>query len=175
MIAERDTQVEPHLRLEETIGLERRLVAASWQNHKEMARVADCLGLGIDDFLDRTCGVAVGYLRECAGSNRRPSWADAAPYLERYGVSTLGELYFVLVDAPVPEDDSVTDLVQLVQRAANERADEDCRYVTRRVTLLILHALSCPRCRRCAECLKSQQRPRRVCPPKRQRKATVYV
>ncbi len=174
MISEPSSQVESRPSgFQADRGIERRLVAASWQNAVELARAADSFGLGFDDFLDQLCGVAVGYLRQCAENDQQASWNSAATYLRRFGVAHIHDLYCVLVDTPVPESDSIPDLVQQVQRAADARADDDCRYATRQVTLLVLHALSCPHCRRCAAFGTDARRPSIARRGKPKRKAAV--
>lgn len=173
MIAEHETPVASYrLHLEKTFALERRLVASGWQNPVELVRAADCLSLDLADFSDRLCGTTVGYLWQCTERNGKPSWSDAAEYLSHLGVTNVDDLYFLLVDTLVPEDDSITDLAQQVQRAADQRADEDCRYVTRKATLAVLHALGCPRCQRCAKS-QSDVLPRSVRPSKRRRRVVV--
>jgi len=155
------------------IETEKRLLCLGWRDPSELARVADAYGLHVDDFRDRLCGVAVGYLRECGDDNRTPSWPEAVDYLARHGFRNADDFYFILVDKPVPDGDTVTDLVEQVQRAADDRAAEDCRYVTREAVSLTLHALGCPRCQRCAKPDRNGARPRSVGRSKRRRKAVV--
>ena len=140
------------------IDAERRLLAAGWWNPSELARAADAFGLHGGDFLDRLCGVAVGYLCSCTANNCEPKLSEAAEHLPDLGIpNAIDELYFVLVETPLSPGDALPDLAQAVQQAADERSEADCRAVTREATLIVLHALACPRCRQCARAVQSSR------------------
>ena len=121
---------------------ERPLLAAAWVNPPELARVCDAYGLHVDDFRDRLCGVAVGYLRYCADQGRAPDLRGAADDLADFGVPhVLHELYLTLVETPVTPRDSIADLVQAVTRAADERSDSLLRDLCREAWRAMLRGL----------------------------------
>ena len=121
---------------------ERPLLAAAWVNAPELARVADAYGLHVDDFRDRLCGVAVGYLRYCADQGRAPDLREAADVLADFGVPhALHELYLMLVETPVTPRDSIADLVQAVTRAADERTGRELTQLCRDTWRAMLRGL----------------------------------
>jgi len=111
---------------------ERRLLTAGWRNHVELARDCDALGLGVTDFGDRLCGLAVDYVRHCAARGTQPTLSEAAAMLDSQGVpDAIDELYMLLQDTPVPPGDTIVDLADDVLCASQERSDELCRSLCR--------------------------------------------
>jgi len=142
------------------------LLAAAWADPVQFACDADRLELHISDFADRLCGTVAGYLRICGESGRLPSLAGAEAVLDSFAVPhEPDEVFFLLIDTPVSRGDSFADLIRAVQRAADDRAEAQCRALARDALRAVRHAFECPRCKSC----RTNPRERRFASPRARR------
>lgn len=133
------------------LAAERALLAAAWRNPEEFGHVANACGLCVDDFIDRLHGMSVAAVQTAVGLGNKPSLIATADLLTDHGVpNAIDELYSILVDTPVPGDVAMVDLVQIVQRAADERADSLLRELAQDGFKRLMHALHCECCGRAA-------------------------
>jgi hypothetical protein len=113
--------------------------------------VADAYGLHADDFGDRLCGVAVGYLRHCGENGRSPTLADAEVALSAFAVPRdPGELGSIIQNASAPHGCEFADLVTDVLRGSEQRSAQQLRELTSDALRALKHTFECPRCIACA-------------------------
>ena len=104
------------------------LCAAGWRDPAKLARVADACALHTDDFVDRLCGILVGYLRIIGERGLRPSPTDAEQFARPLGVCMFPGEIPAIVGTLIARGDGIADHIPDIQRGAEQRADANARY-----------------------------------------------